>query len=292
MWSSRVSMVLCSYVPPERAQFFFFFFKTPSTPRLWSSRVSMSPFGFEGGPDAWPFCCLVCLPSAHLSYWIPCGTHRTAPLLCFFWCGGVKLFFCFVFYFLWHVLGLWWCSLARFFPVSALSIDVVRTPCVHSGRRPKPRQARDGHSWRMAAALLVLPAGPSSLLPTFAGGVWKAGVRLSGLSPVKAPTHSSLWFVGVPVRRAGGFVVPCRAFRCAHRVWWSLWPSSLRAGGGSADVPRHVPLPTGLVCTRSACDPRGAPGAFQGDLQRCPVLSGGGVSRFSDVYASCARSGL
>lgn len=39
------------------------------------------------------------------------------------------------------------------------------------GPGPKPRQARDGHSWRMAISLrmapapLVLPAGPSPLLP-------------------------------------------------------------------------------------------------------------------------------
>lgn len=40
----------------------------------------------------------------------------------------------------------------------------------------------NGHSLRMAAALLVLPAGPAPLLPTCVGGVWKAGVRLSGPS--------------------------------------------------------------------------------------------------------------
>lgn len=41
----------------------------------------------------------------------------------------------------------------------------------------------NGHSARMATALLVLPAGPSSLLPIpLQGGVWKSGVRLSGTS--------------------------------------------------------------------------------------------------------------
>lgn len=89
---------------------------------------------------------------------------------------GVKGFFFFFFSF---SCGMCLCRVCGVFSRSilhgsALLIDVVRSPCLHSGRRPKPRQARDGHSWRMAAALLVLPAGPSSLLPTFAGGVWKA----------------------------------------------------------------------------------------------------------------------
>lgn len=54
------------------------------------------------------------------------------------------------------------------------------------------------------------------------------------------------------MRRAGGLRrSPSRVSLC-HNVVWSVWPSSLRAGGGSADVPRHVPLPTGLVCTRLA----------------------------------------
>ena len=77
-------MVLCSYVPPERTFFF-----SPPTPRLWSSRVSMSPLGLRRvGPDR-P--ALVCLPSARLFYWIPRGPP-TAVFLA--WrCEGFFFFF-------------------------------------------------------------------------------------------------------------------------------------------------------------------------------------------------------
>lgn len=168
-----------------------------------------------------------------------------------------------------------------------MSIDVVLSPCVHSGRRPKPRQARDGHSWRMAAALLVLPAGPASVLPTFTGGVWKAGVRSIRSEPCEGP-HARLAVVrgGSREARRGAPSFPPRAFRSAHRVW--VRPARLppsRGRVGRCVPPRHTPFPNGLACARLARDPRGAPGAFQADLQRCPVLSGGGVSRFSDVCA-------
>lgn len=149
----------------------------------------------QPGPSA-----ALCASRVHTSF-IGFPVDPTAVFLV--WrCEGFSFFF----FLRWHVLCVGSVVLSRsILPGSAsLLIDVVRSPCLHSGRRLKPRQARDGHSWRMAAALLVLPAGPSSLLPTFTGGVWKAGVRLSGLSPVKGPPHSSLWFVGVPVRRAGG----------------------------------------------------------------------------------------
>ena len=76
-----------------------------------------------------------------------------------------------------------WCPLSLASPRFRLSIDVVLSPCVHSGRRPKPRQARDGHSWRMAAALLVLPAGPASVLPTFD---WWCVEGRGAVSPARA----------------------------------------------------------------------------------------------------------
>lgn len=77
------------------------------------------------------------------------------------------------------------CLVSLVAPGRVFSRSPVRSmwcSCVLFGPWPKPRQARDGHSWRMAAALLVLPAGPAPLLPTCVGGVWKAGVRLSGPS--------------------------------------------------------------------------------------------------------------
>lgn len=49
---------------------------------------------------------------------------------------------------------------------------------------PKPRQARDGHSWRMGPLFSSCPRVPRlSSLPV--GGVWKAGVR--------NPAPTSLW---------------------------------------------------------------------------------------------------
>lgn len=137
--------------------------------------------------------------------------------------------------------------------------------------------ANGGRSSRSASGPLVSPPQPY-------GGVWKAGVRLSGLSPVKAPTHSPLWFVGVPVRRAVGSVVSALVRFAWPTVLWSVCPSSLRARGRAGWCAASRALPErAYMCTRLARDPRGAPGAFQGGLRRCPVLSVGGVSRFSDV---------
>ena len=90
--------------------------------------------------------------------------------------------FLFFFFFGGSRSGLW-CPLSLASPRFRLSIDVVLSPCVHSGRRPKPRQARDGHSWRMAAALLVLPAGPASVLPTFD---WWCVEGRGAVSPARA----------------------------------------------------------------------------------------------------------
>lgn len=203
-------------VPPECTVVF-------SSPTLWSSRVSVRVAHQPG------LLLLMCLPSAH--HFFPRASRRCV-LLCrrvkgFFLSMPVKGFHFFPplgvrvkgflffpplgaregyflsFFFLWRQLACFFgsvvCAVSLASPGSACrSIDVVLSPRVHSGRRPKPRQARDGHSWRMAAALLVLPAGPSSRLPTLTGGVWQAGVRLSGLSPVKAPRTPGCGSWGFP----------------------------------------------------------------------------------------------
>lgn len=157
---------------------------------------------------------------------------------------GFLSFYCFC--------GSWsglWCALARFSRFR-LSIDVVLSPCVHSGRRPKPRQARDGHSWRMAAALLVLPAGPASVLPTFTGGVWKAGVRSIRSEPCEGPRALLAVVRGGSREARRGLRRSLLARFAPPTVCGSVRPASLRAGGGSADVCRVTrPSRTGL-CAR------------------------------------------
>lgn len=119
------------------------------------------------------------------------------------------------------------------------------------GPGPKPRQARDGHSWRMAIhcewrpLLSFCQRALRLSSPPARGGVWKARVRLPGLSPV--PAHSLLQCVGL---RVGSFC-PCGPL--------SPLP---RAGGGWLIC--GVACRSRSVCARLVlCDPRGAPGASQ-----------------------------
>ena len=122
------------------------------------------------------------------------------------------------------------------------------------GPGPKPRQARDGHSWRMAAVLLVLPAGPSSLhpirLPVVCG-------RQGCGSPARAlpRAHFSQWFAWS--------LWMCEAPGCALTCF-TLVVSRLTMFPESVDVAGGVAYPSRLVCARAvSCKRRGAPGAFQ-----------------------------
>lgn len=104
----------------------------------------------------------------------------------------------------------------------------------------------NGHSLRMATALLVLPAGPSSLCPIHAGGVWKAGVRLSGPD---ADPRALLAVVRGGLRWARQGL--CRSLRVSRCSPVPLWSSLPRGGGGWAGPLRCMPFPSG-VCTRGA----------------------------------------
>ena len=132
-------------------------------------------FGGKGDPARLSAACL-CAPRVHTFSSPVAGPLHSAFFFWFRrWC--VKGFFFLV------AVGRVCGALSLASPRFRLSIDVVLSPCVHSGRRPKPRQARDGHSWRMAAALLVLPAGPASVLPTFD---WWCVEGRGAVSPARA----------------------------------------------------------------------------------------------------------
>lgn len=82
----------------------------------------------------------------------------------------------------------------------------------------------NGLSVRLTTALLVLPAGPSSLLPIpLPGGVWKSGVRLSG--PISDPRALLAVVRGVPVAASGAL-----ALVVVHCFRWALFPVSGEGG--------------------------------------------------------------
>eukprot|EP01083_Nonionella_stella_P251512 867704_1 len=106
----------------------------------------------------------------------------------------------------------------------------------------------------MAAALLVLPAGPSSLhpirLPVVCG-------RQGCGSPARAlpRAHFSQWFAWS--------LWMCEAPGCALTCF-TLVVSRLTMFPESVDVAGGVAYPSRLVCARAvSCKRRGAPGAFQ-----------------------------
>lgn len=119
----------------------------------------------------------------------------------------------------------------------------------------------------MATALLVLPAGPLSLLPVHAGGVWKA----QGCGcPARASTraHFSLWFVRVFVDASGGALPTFRVSRCScvpPRP--SLFPEPGRVAGPL----RCTPFPVWCVHAPRFREPRGAPGAFRALTPKVPA---------------------
>lgn len=128
----------------------------------------------------------------------------------------------------------------------------------------------NGHLLQMAPALLVLPAGPSSLHPIPADGVWKA--RGAAIRPVRRPPRTSRCGSRCPcgcVRRA----LSC----CRGSAPCLVRPSPPRWGRGGRSVAVH-----GL--SRSACarvqlllTSFGAPGAFQALTRKVPA-SGSAVA--------------
>lgn len=121
----------------------------------------------------------------------------------------------------------------------------------------------NGLSVRLTTALLVLPAGPSSLLPIpLPGGVWKSGVRLSG--PISDPRALLAVVRGVPVAASGAL-----ALVVVHCV--SAGPSSPCRGRVVDPLRCIMPFPSG-VCTRPCfCEPRGAPGASRALTPKVPA---------------------
>ena len=167
----------------------------------------------------------MCLPSAHL-FWI----GPTAFFFFFFFFVFFGFFF-FFFSLLWHVLGLWCCSLARFFPVPLCrSMWCARPVFIRAGGLSRARRGTDIHSeWRPLFSFCQrAPRLSSPPLPVVCGRQG-CGYPARACETPLCTARCSSW--GVPVRRAGGFVAPRRAFHYAHRVW-SVWPSSLRAVGG------------------------------------------------------------
>ena len=152
------------------------------------------------------------------------------------------------------------------------------------GPEPKPRQARDGHSWRMAAALLVLPAGPSPLLPALWWCVEGRGAVIRSEPSLPPRTlHLFVW----------GSVYPRRGVsRCPRGIRRAVWPSFPGRRKGLADSLRHTLFPNGCACA----SPRWRPSLVllersRLNLKRCPILSGRVVSR-SPALSPDARSGL
>lgn len=128
-------------------------------------------------------------------------------------------------------------------------MDRCGTFKLSSGRSlSRARRGTDIHGeWRPLFSFCQRAPRLSS--PTARCGVWKAGVRLSGLSPVFIPTHFSLWFVGLPWRLA-------------------LLPGPGKKG--LACLPCCMPFPTGM-CVCLARHPRGALGALQVWTPKVPV---------------------
>lgn len=207
--------------------------------------------------------------------------------VCFCVCGSVSDFFP--------------CSLSLFslvFPSSAL-LESSHARCsrcmaclapvgsmwccrVLFGPGPKPRQARDGHSWRMVIQREWRP------LFSFCQ---------------RAPRLSSPFLCRV-VCGSQGCGCPARALTRAHLLLWfavSLWTCrgrlpprrSLLRGplppcrGKVVDPLRCIPFPNG-VCTRPAlCEPCGAPGAFRALTTKVPA-SELAVALPAPRRASCA----
>lgn len=150
------------------------------------------------------------------------------------------------------------------------------------GPGPKPRQARDGHSWRMVIQREWRPLfsfcqrAPRLSSPFLCRVV--CGSQGCGC-PARALTraHFSLWFAAslwtcwgrLPPRRSllRGPLPPCR--------------------GKVVDPLRCIPFPNG-VCTRPAlCEPCGAPGAFRALTTKVPA-SELAVALPAPRRASCA----
>lgn len=138
--------------------------------------------------------------------------------------------------------------------------------CVLFGPGPKPRQARDGHSWRMVIQREWRPLfsfcqrAPRLSSPFLCRVV--CGSQGCGC-PARALTraHFSLWFA-VSLWTCWGLLPPrCSLFR------GPLPPCR----GRMVDPPRCIPFPNG-VCTRpDFCEPCGAPGAFRALTPEVPA---------------------
>lgn len=133
----------------------------------------------------------------------------------------------------------------RLFPTSCLApVGSMWCCCVLFGPGPKPRQARDGHSWRMVIHCEWRPLfsfcqrAPRLSSPSLLGGVWKSGVRLSGL--IADPRARLAVVRGVPVDASGA---PALA-----RFTVLLGPLP-RAGGGW--LTRRGACPSRVVCARA-----------------------------------------
>jgi hypothetical protein len=124
---------------------------------------------------------------------------------------------------------------------------------------PKPRQARDGHSRRMANghSLWMATALPFSFCQR-ATGLSSPSVCLWCVEGKGAWSSWTRQALGCPYVVHFGRVSLDPLPRGGECGWWYCG---------------CIPFPSG-VCTRSAfCKPRGAPGAFQVLPPRCPLLS-------------------
>lgn len=141
--------------------------------------------------------------------------------------------------------------------------------------------ANGGRSSRSASGPLVSPPRPHRWCVEGRGAVIRS-------EPFESPPRFSLWFVGVPVGRAVGLrCLAPRAFRSVHSCGpFSPPPSEPGVGWRMCRV--ACPSRPGTCARVPLVILVGAPGAFQADLRRCTVLSGGGVSRFPDACASRA----
>lgn len=117
--------------------------------------------------------------------------------------------------------------------------------CVLFGPGPKPRQARDGHSWRMVIHCEWRPRfsfcqrAPRLSSPSSLGGVWKSGVRLSGL--IADPRALLAVVRGGPCGRVRRF--------CPRAVHCALLDPLPRVGAGW--LTRCGACPSRLVCSRA-----------------------------------------
>lgn len=157
-------------------------------------------------------------------------------------------------------------------PDCTLLLDRCGAPEFSSGRGlSRARRGTDIHgewsfitngdrSSRSASGPLVSPPHP------YAGGVWKAGVRLSGSS---ADPRALLAVVRGLLVDASGVRLPLRG---------SLWSCValdplLRDGECGWRLGCACPFPSGVRMRSALCKPRGAPGVFQVLPPRCPLLS-------------------